>query len=189
MRFSFFLLVINHLIKYTHNIIQHDASIYTRPTRIMSAISDTLENLHTYTPISNRGWTFLSYIWLYTISYNNLDDWAADNCAMHCQSNIANNVKEYALMIFNFLCFLQEEKHIYCFRNVFLSRKQFIKIKRTPWKEGKSLYNFHSVVVNIVSVIANIYYSPFSSWYAVLVFVGASEDFKTFITFAGWEIG
>ena len=42
---------------------------------------------------------------MYTIRYNNLDDCAADNCAMHCQSNIANNVKENAMLLFSLFCF------------------------------------------------------------------------------------
>ena len=41
------------------------------------------------------------HIWLYTIRYNNLNDCAADNCAMHCQSKIANNVKEKAMLLFS----------------------------------------------------------------------------------------
>ena len=81
------------------------------------------------------------HIWLYTIRYNNLDDWAADNCAMHCQSNIANNVKEYAIMIFNFSV-LGWEKHIYCFSQKCLLVENNLSKLSAPPEKKKNHYTF-----------------------------------------------
>ena len=81
------------------------------------------------------------HIWLYTIRYNNLDDWAADNCAMHCQSNIANNVKEYAIMIFNFSV-LGWEKHIYCSSQKCLSVENNLSKLSAPPEKKKNHYTF-----------------------------------------------
>ena len=53
--------------------------------------------------------------------------------------------------------------------------------KENDWTSGAG-------VLDIVSVIANINNLP-SGLYTLLVSIGASENFKTFITFAGWEIG
>ena len=101
---------------------------------------------------------------MYTIRYNNLDDLAADNCAMHCQSNIANNVKEYAVMIFNFSVF-RRTTYLLFFSKVFISRNNLSKLSAPPEKK-KNHYTItisFLLVVDILSVIANSYYSPSSS--------------------------
>ena len=81
-QFDIFLVLINHLIKHTHNIIQHDAS-FSLQTCIGCLQYLTLLRFCMCTVVSNRGWTFYIYInmhiWLYTIKYNNLNDCAADN--------------------------------------------------------------------------------------------------------------
>ena len=48
--------VINHLIKYTHNIIQHDASLFSLlGQRALCLQYLTLLRIYIYTEISNRG--------------------------------------------------------------------------------------------------------------------------------------